>query len=378
MKIRHLLFVVLAVVAITVTARAESRYGSETFFVDALQTEKHYYVYLPPDYDTNKEKRYPVVTLLHGYNFVRNNPDKTTEIEEEHHWIVQEQVPEICDCLFTVGGYDELQPCLEKNGVGQPEGVVIAMKAIYPEQKFPLPPMIVVMPDGDSSFYMNRLDGAPQWPPLDGPDFVAGVRKGGSGQYETYIARDLVKDVDSKFRTIPERDYRGIGGFSMGGVGSMNLLLGNPDVFRSVTSLSGMYMFTPLLTDAFSLSYMKGSTPDLATVFCEDPSKGADCKLNKKYIKRNDPYYRLRNLKRTDVNVYFDAGDSDFFSSKNDYESFKVFDKILKEKGIPVMPEQHIIEGTDLNANGIHTGKYWRSRMGVVFAFHARAFGLSD
>lgn len=371
----------LAAVIITFAFRAASFAAVPdrgTFYSDALGTDKTYRIYLPPDYETNTEKRYPVIYLLHGYNFVRNKEVQNLSREEEAHWVEQEQIDRIAPCLSSAKNYDELLVCLKNNKVDVPEGVVNAMKAEYPECPLPLPDFIIVMPDGDASFYMNRLDGAKQQPPLDGPDFVNGICKGASGQYETYIAKDLVAHIDAAWRTLADRGHRGIGGFSMGGVGSMNLLLGNPDVFSSVTSLSGLYTLTDMMSDPFSLSYMKGATPEVATIFCEDSSKGADCKIDKKYMMRNDPYYRLKHLGRKDVCIYFDAGSGDTFAGRNNFETFRKFDALLKEKGIESSPENHIIQGTELNRNGFHTAGYWRTRIGVLLAFHAGAFGMIE
>ena len=58
---------------------------------------------------------------------------------------------------------------------------------------------------------------------------------------ETFVAVDLVKYVDQKYRTIPQAAYRGIGGLSMGGFGAMNIAVHHPDIFGTVISLGGYY-----------------------------------------------------------------------------------------------------------------------------------------
>jgi S-formylglutathione hydrolase FrmB len=375
MKARRIIYATVLLLAVNAAGAAASVVKA-SFFSDALGTDKSYYIYLPPDYETNGDKRYPTVYLLHGYNFARNRTDQNLNQEEEAHWVVQEQVPRIAPCLSSSKNYDELLACLRDAKVDVPEGIVEAMKAEYPGCPLPLPDFIVVMPDGDSSFYANRLDGAKQWPPIDGPDFVDGTAKGATGQYETYIVKDLVAHIDTAYRTIADREHRGIGGFSMGGIGSMNLLLGNPDVFSTVTSLSALYNLTEMMTDPFSLSYMKGATPEVATIFCKDPSRGADCKFDKQYLMRNDPYYRLKHLERTDVHIYFDAGSDDAFAGRNNFETFKKFGALLKEKGIESSPANHVIPGGDLNRNGMHTAGYWRTRFGVMLTFFSKSFGL--
>jgi S-formylglutathione hydrolase FrmB len=73
-------------------------------------------------------------------------------------------------------------------------------------------PLIILMPDGDDSFYVN------------GPE----------GDYETYIVSELVGTVDRGFPTAATRDKRFIGGLSMGGYGALYLGLRHPDMFSAV------------------------------------------------------------------------------------------------------------------------------------------------
>lgn len=72
------------------------------------------------------------------------------------------------------------------------------------------------------------------------------------GDYETYIARELVAQIDANYRTIPHPDSRGITGCSSGGDGSMHLALTFPDVFSVVASMSGRYdnANDPTISDA--------------------------------------------------------------------------------------------------------------------------------
>ncbi|MBC8234573.1 prolyl oligopeptidase family serine peptidase [bacterium] len=63
------------------------------------------------------------------------------------------------------------------------------------------------------------------------------------GNYETYITQDLVNHIDANYRTIVNRESRGITGFSMGGYGAMHLALKFPQVFSAVVSQGGVYDF---------------------------------------------------------------------------------------------------------------------------------------
>lgn len=58
------------------------------------------------------------------------------------------------------------------------------------------------------------------------------------GNMADFVADDLVAATDATFRTIPEREARGLAGFSMGGAGAVNIALARADVFGSLYALS--------------------------------------------------------------------------------------------------------------------------------------------
>jgi putative tributyrin esterase len=80
--------------------------------------------------------------------------------------------------------------------------------------------LIVVMPDADDSWYTNSA--------TDPKD-----------KFEDYIAKDLVAEIDGKFRTLRSRHARAIAGLSMGGYGALKIALRYPDDFAFAGSLSG-------------------------------------------------------------------------------------------------------------------------------------------
>jgi len=61
------------------------------------------------------------------------------------------------------------------------------------------------------------------------------------GDYETYIAQDLVNLIDGRYRTLNARESRGISGFSMGGWGAMHLALKFPAIFSVTVPEAGFY-----------------------------------------------------------------------------------------------------------------------------------------
>ena len=82
---------------------------------------------------------------------------------------------------------------------------------------------IVVMPDAGNSWYVN-------WAAAEDP---------AANRWEDYLVRDLIPEVDARFRTQPRREGRAIAGLSMGGYGALVVGLRNPHLFASVGSSSG-------------------------------------------------------------------------------------------------------------------------------------------
>lgn len=86
---------------------------------------------------------------------------------------------------------------------------------------------IIVCPDGNvgSWYFDSPID--PAW------------------KYETYVSKELVKWVDTNYRTIRNRSGRGITGLSMGGHGALFLAFRHQDVFGTAGSMSGGVDFRP-------------------------------------------------------------------------------------------------------------------------------------
>lgn len=77
--------------------------------------------------------------------------------------------------------------------------------------------LILVMPEGESSYYTNSVDR-----PKD--------------RFEDYIVKDLIAEVEARFPADPSR--RAIVGDSMGGFGAIKLALKHPELYRFVGALS--------------------------------------------------------------------------------------------------------------------------------------------
>ncbi|HCW75574.1 MAG TPA: hypothetical protein DHU63_03450 [Candidatus Marinimicrobia bacterium] len=61
-----------------------------------------------------------------------------------------------------------------------------------------------------------------------------------SRNYETHIVKELLPYLEENYNATQSKNQRGLTGFSMGGYGSVALLLRNPDVFCAAASLSGI------------------------------------------------------------------------------------------------------------------------------------------
>jgi enterochelin esterase-like enzyme len=72
-------------------------------------------------------------------------------------------------------------------------------------------PLIIVMPQGDLGYWVNWVGDGPRW--------------------GDYVARDLRRQIDATFRTLPDSSHRAIGGLSMGGAGALQLAFTHPDIF---------------------------------------------------------------------------------------------------------------------------------------------------
>ncbi|MEJ2667923.1 MAG: alpha/beta hydrolase-fold protein [Deinococcales bacterium] len=138
-------------------------------------------VYLPPGYDQHSEVRYPALYLLHGL-------DATNTL-----WIGQ--------------GY------LRGLNIGTVADTLISMHRMQP--------MIIVMPDAS-----NRYGGS----------FYTDSRL--TGNWDEFVAHDLVAYVDTHFRTIARPESRAIAGHDTGGSGALVLAMEHPDVYTVAYSMS--------------------------------------------------------------------------------------------------------------------------------------------
>jgi len=132
-------------------------------------------VFLPPSYAGEKRRRYPVVYALHGYSI------------GAEQWSKEIHAPQTIEGAFAQGASE----------------------------------MIVVLPDSKTVH--------------NGSMYSASVT---TGDFESFVARDVVNYVDGHYRTLAERKSRGLVGHSMGGYGASRIGMKHSDVFGALYVMS--------------------------------------------------------------------------------------------------------------------------------------------
>jgi S-formylglutathione hydrolase FrmB len=256
-----------------------------------LGKDVNYTIYLPPDYETS-HRNYPVVYLLHGYT------------DDDTGWLQFGEVNRYAD-----------------QGIASGE----------------IPPMIIVMPDGGVTWYLNYFDG--------------------SVKYEDFFTTEFIPMIDATYRTRPSREFRGIAGLSMGGYGSLLYSLKHPELFSSCAALS-----SGVHTDEEMVSMSNENYDHVwKNLFAKVGTKGKDRLTDAWY--QNSPITLfqkkpLEELKK--VRWYFDCGDDDFL-----YKGNSTMHILLRDRTIP-----HEFRIRD----GEHTWVYWRTGITDALKFIGKGF----
>ncbi len=132
-------------------------------------------VFLPPDYNKDKHRRFPVVYALHGFSI------------GAEQWTREIHVPQTIEGAFAQGAKE----------------------------------MIVVLPDSKTAYGGSMYSSSAT-----------------TGDFARFIAHDLVAYIDAHYRTLPNRLSRGLVGHSMGGYGAARIGMQHPEVFGSLYIMS--------------------------------------------------------------------------------------------------------------------------------------------
>jgi S-formylglutathione hydrolase len=165
--------------------------------------DRYMSVYLPAGYSNAPKKRYPVVYFLHGYT-----DDDAKVYGFKKHWMV---LPSVLDTVFA---------------------------------QDPAHEMIFVTPDAYTRFQGSMYSNSAT-----------------TGNWEDFIAKEVVEYMDTHYRTISKKEGRGLSGHSMGGYGALRIGEKNPDVFSAVYLLSPCCLnSSPMDINAVPSSYMRADS----------------------------------------------------------------------------------------------------------------------
>jgi S-formylglutathione hydrolase FrmB len=165
--------------------------------------ERDVSVYLPPSYATSKKRRYPVVYLLHGFT-----DDDDRWFGRVKHFV---SVPEAADKAIGAGTRE----------------------------------LIIVMPNAFTRF--------------QGSMYSESVT---TGDWEGFVAKELVAYVDAHYRTLAAVQSRGLAGHSMGGYGTLRIGMKHADVFSSLYAMSPCCLLPNAVASAGPTAAERVQSPD--------------------------------------------------------------------------------------------------------------------
>ncbi len=163
----------------------------ERFKSKSLNNERTLWVWLPPDYDSTKGERYPVLYMHDGQNLF----DAATAF------------------ISIEWGADETADRLIRAGA--------------------IPPMIIV----GIANTPDRMNEYTPWPDDS-------RKSGGKGEaYARFLIDEVKPFIDKTYRTKPDRANTGIAGSSLGGLISLHLAMTPPEVFSKCAAISPALMW---------------------------------------------------------------------------------------------------------------------------------------
>jgi enterochelin esterase-like enzyme len=157
------------------------------FHSNVLNADKNFSVMLPKSYSKEPDRRYPVVYMLHGAG------------ENDWEW-ANIAVSMISEAITMITNDGSAAEC------------------------------VVVFPNANEAGHMGYFN-QPDW------------------KYEDYFFNELMPLIDKRYRTIPDKGHRAIGGLSMGGGGSFNYGMRHPELFSSVYAISAAVSPAAFATD---------------------------------------------------------------------------------------------------------------------------------
>jgi enterochelin esterase-like enzyme len=176
------------------------------YFAKSGKTNRHAFVYTPPDYDKDTSKRYPVLYLQHGAG------------EDETGWGRQGHAGLIMDNLIAEGKTK---------------------------------PFIIAMEYGGNPFAGGppRTNAAPGGAGATNTAAGRGGRTFNFSAFEKILIEDFIPFVDANFRTVADQPHRAMAGLSMGGMQTRGITLAHLDKFSHIGVFSGGSIAPTNITD---------------------------------------------------------------------------------------------------------------------------------
>ena len=191
------------------------RFESLSLHAPALERDKRILVYLPPGYDCDPGRRYPVFYFNDGHDLFDWSP------------LPPDVGPEVAaEIARREGWYGSWRLGAQLTAAAR-SGV--------------LPPMILVGIASDDGFRSTDLVPVP-W---------GGASQGRGIAYGAFLAGTLQPEIERRFRTRGERACRGVAGASLGGVSALQTGLAHGGSFGLVLALS------PVLADPAIAAYLE-------------------------------------------------------------------------------------------------------------------------
>jgi S-formylglutathione hydrolase FrmB len=287
------LFITIFCLLFTLAACAQSTgkvLEGKTVQSALLGRDVRYNIYLPADYATS-ERTYSVVYLLHGLG------------DDDTGWVQFGEVNRYADQAIASGD---------------------------------IPPMIIVMPDGAASFYINSYDG--------------------TTKYEDFFIKEFMPAIEKTYRIKTQKRYRGIAGLSMGGYGTLIYALKYPDLFAAAAPLSAAVIADEDMVGMPAENWNRVFAP----LFGKNLT-GKD-RLTPAYY-NNSPLKIVETKSKEElgkVRYWIDCGDDDFLINGN-----CLLKIALTRKGVP--HEFRVREGA-------HTWTYWRTGITDALNFIGESF----
>jgi S-formylglutathione hydrolase FrmB len=196
--------------------------------------------------------------------------------------------------------------------------------------------LIVVTPEGNDSWYTDSATIA-------------------TDKYESYVLKELIPEVQRRYRTIEARYARGIAGLSMGGYGALKFGLKSPETFAFSGSMSGAFGVTRVTEQQVGASRLQTLLRLFGPVGSETRQQ-------------NDLFEIIRNLPESRVSAlpffYFDCGTED---SPFIFPSNRELAALMVEKKIP--HEYRELPGD-------HSWGYWDAQVQEVLKIAVRTLGV--